>query len=202
MPRPLLLIRTWLLTGLAVFAPVVVTLWVAWSVFGLLDNWAHKLPFYFPGLGVLILLGVILLIGVLVSNFLGRQLVRWVDEGIFRLPGVGVVYRTVKEFSKTLLNRDKNAFRQVVAVEFPRPGMYAIGFITGDAPAAVAHLFDGVEGAEGPTALVFIMQAFSPATGFLVAVPERRLTKLDMPVEEAFKLILTGGIVRKGDDHP
>jgi uncharacterized membrane protein len=182
-------VQKWFFTGLLVWVPFVATCYLFYIVFEFLDK---PLRDYagFPGLGVALLLLATLLLGAMVSNFVGRRLVRLFDALVSRIPAVNVVYRFIKDFTNTFLDRDKGAFKEVVALQHPREGIWAVGFVTGPAPRQIA-VVDSEE-----MVLVFLMQAFSPAAGSLVAVPRRMLTHIDMTVEEALKLILTGGIVK------
>lgn len=188
-------LQRWFFTGLLVWLPFVGTVILFVWAFNLLDGWAQPYAKQWigrtvPGLGLALLLATTLAVGAMVSNFVGKKLVVIVESIIKRIPAINVVYRFIKDFSDTFLNREKGAFREVVAVQYPREGYWAIGFVTGNVPQAMVTL-DHEE-----KVLVFLMQAFSPAAGVLVAVPRREMVKLDMQVDEALKLVLTGGIVR------
>lgn len=191
------LVQRWFFTGLVVILPFIGTIVVFVWAFGLLDNWVQPLAQKFighrvPGLGLGLLLVSTLLIGAVVSNFVGKRLHLFVDSLLLRIPAFNVVYKFIRDFSDTFLNREKGGFREVVAVRFPTPNNWAVGFVTGPVPPALA-MVDHEE-----KVLVFIMQAFSPATGFLIALPRSEVIKLDMPVDEAIKMILTGGLVKTG----
>jgi uncharacterized membrane protein len=233
MKRLLNVIQTWFLTGLIVFLPFVGTIGLGVWVFNLLDGWIQPILKRFlnheiPGVGIALLVLTTFAIGALVSNFVGKRIVVLSEAIISRIPAINIIYKFLKDFSDTFLNREKGAFKEVVAIQWPRVGFWAIGFITGDVPGALAEAAPasggngsgrgGERGVGGevhdPTAplpgsldpgdemvLVFLMQAFSPAAGNLVAVRKRDLVKLNMTVEEALKLILTGGIV-KHPAHP
>jgi uncharacterized membrane protein len=195
MKHALNLLRRWFFTGLLIWAPFIGTIFLFFWVFGLLDNWAQKYAIKWighqvPGLGLALLLLSTILVGALVSNFVGKRLHTIVESLISRIPAFNVVYRFFKDFANTFLGKERGAFREVVAVRFPTPQTWAVGFITGPVPPALAAV-DHEE-----KVLVFIMQAFSPATGFLIALPRSDTIKLDMPVDEAIKMILTGGLVK------
>lgn len=189
------LIRRWFLTGLLVWVPFVGTIYLFYFVFGLLDGWAQPyarewLGRPLPGLGLLLLIATTLTVGALVSNFIGKRLVSMLEGLVARIPGFSVVYKFFKDFANTLLNRERGAFREVVALRYPTDTTWSVGFITGPVPPGL-HAVDPEE-----KVLVFVMMAFSPATGFLVAVARKDVVVLDIPVDEAFKLILTGGMVK------
>lgn len=190
------LLQKWFFTGLLVWAPFVGTIALFIWAFNLLDNWVQPLAVRYlhrqvPGLGLGILLVTTFTIGAIVSNFIGKRFVTIIENVLLRIPAFNVVYKLFRDLSGTFLNRDsKGGFREVVAVRFPSPTTWAVGFITGPVPPPLAAL-DQEE-----KVLVFIMQAFSPATGFLIALPKKDTIKLDMPVDEAIKMILTGGLVK------
>lgn len=196
MGRPFKILQRWFFTGLLVWLPFIGTVVVFVWAFQILDGWAQPivkrwLDREIPGLGLALLLISTLTVGAMVSNFIGKRLVQIVEGMVVRIPAFNVVYRILKDFSDTFLNREKGAFREVVALQYPRPGTWSVGFVTGEVPPAL----DAVD--TEAKVLVFVMQAFSPAAGNLVAVYRKDVVKLAMPVEEALKLILTGGIVRR-----
>ena len=134
-------VRKWLLAGLLVLVPLGITVWVLDWVVGSLDRTLLILPeswhpdkligFHIPGFGVLLALAVVLLIGALASNFFGRKLVVWWDLLLFRIPIVRSIYSSVKQVSDTLFSENGNAFRKAVLVQWPREGVWTIGFQTG-----------------------------------------------------------------------
>lgn len=200
MKHALILLRKWFFTGLLVWLPFIGTILLFVWIFGKLDGWVQPYALRFfkheiPGLGLAILVLSILAVGAMVSNFVGKRLIAIVESFVEKIPAFNAVYRVFKDFSDTFLNREKGAFREVVALQFPREGIWAVGFVTGDVPKALAEVN------EEPKVLVFLMQAFSPAAGSLVAVARKDLITLDMPVDEALKLILTGGIVKRRPSH-
>lgn len=193
------ILRRWFLTGLIVWVPFVGSIYLFYFVFTLLDGWAQPyaqqwLGRRLPGLGLGLLVASTLLAGALVSNFIGKTLVTLLEGIVARIPGFNVVYRFFKDFANTLLNRERGAFREVVALRYPSENTLSIGFVTGPVPPTLRTDDEPEE-----RLLVFIMMAFSPATGFLVAVKRSDVIPLTIPVDEAFKLILTGGVVKTLD---
>ena len=195
------IIRKWFLTGLVAVAPVAVTLSVVMAVFDLTDNILQHispagyeptklLGFHLPGLGLLITLVGITAVGALVSNFLGDYLVRWWDKIISRLPVVNTIYGGVKQVLNSVLSDKGRSFREVVYLEFPHVGQYAMGFVIGPADhiPVVAH--------PEPMVTVFIPMVPLPTTGFLITLPASKLIKSGMTVEEGLKLSVTMGLVK------
>jgi uncharacterized membrane protein len=147
-----------------------------------------QLPFVVPGLGVALVLGIILLVGLLVENYLGRKVVELGERTVYRIPVVRPVYSAVKQLLSAVFAQSHQDFKRVVLLEYPRPGSLGIGFVTGAAGPEIDE-------ALGKKALrVFVPTTPYPTTGFFHIIPEDQLTPLEMSVEEAFKLIISGGL--------
>lgn len=195
--RPVSL-RRLLVAGTLVWLPIIATIWVVTFFVDLMDRTLVLLPdsyqpqalmgFRLPGLGVVFAFVVVLLTGLLVTNLIGRQLVGYWEELMQRIPLVRSVYGGVRSFTESVLS-SSNSFRQVVAVEYPRPGIWSIGFVTADDVAEVSrrtgqHL-----------SCVFVSTAPNPTSGFIILVPKEQLIALDMTVDAAMKMIVTCGVV-------
>jgi len=192
-------IRNYLIGGLLIWIPIMITVWVIRFVSGILDSslvllppsWRPEAVFgtYVPGVGVVLSLLLLLLTGVLVKNLFGGQMVAGLESLVRRIPVVGAVYGGAKTFSETVLTDKGKSFKQVVMVEFPRKGVFSIGFIT-------SH---ELEEAQAKTAqvvtCVFVPTTPNPTTGFIILVPKDEVTYMDMTVDEAFKMLLTLGVV-------
>jgi uncharacterized membrane protein len=185
--------KRFLITGLVVLVPFFFTAYVVVWSFTVLDGWIARFGVHIPGVGIAALLGLTLLTGLVVRNYLGRRLHFTAEWCINHLPVVSTVYATAKEVCQTLFAQDKTAFERAVVIEFPQKGQYTIGFVTGDAPESVRK---AINVTTTPVKLVYVMQAFSPMAGFVLSVPEIALRDLDMSVEDAMKLVLTGGMVK------
>lgn len=186
-------LKQWFFAGLGVLVPFVITAWVVVASFNLLDGWTKKLPFHFPGAGLVILFAVTILVGIAVRWYAGKRLHKLAEFVIERLPFVSLVYTTAKEVCTTLFGREKSAFQYVVMIEFC--GQKMLGFVTGEAPLSI---HEAVE----PTARlrkvlsVFIPHAFATGHGYTVLVPEANTVRVSMSVEDALKWSLTGGMVK------
>lgn len=192
-------LRNYLVGGLLIWIPIMVTVWVVRFLAGILDQslllvpppWRPEALFgtYIPGLGIILSLLILFFTGLLVKNLFGGQFVAGVESLVRRIPVVGAVYSGAKTFSETVLSDKGKSFKQVVIVEFPRKGVYSLGFITSQE----------LEEAQARTAqeviCVFVPTTPNPTTGFLVLVPKDDVTHLDMSVDEAFKMLLTLGVV-------
>jgi uncharacterized membrane protein len=187
-------IRNYLIGGLLVWIPILITFWVLRFLSGILDqsllllppSWRPEAVFgtYVPGVGVVLSLLLLFLTGLLVKNLFGSQMVRGMESLVRRIPVIGAVYGGAKTFSETVLTDKGKSFKQVVMVEFPRKG-----FITShDLEEAQAKTSQEVT-------CVFVPTTPNPTTGFLVMIPKDEVTYMDMTVDEAFKMLLTLGVV-------
>jgi uncharacterized membrane protein len=192
-------IRNYMIGGLLIWIPIMITVWVVRFLSGILDSsllllppsWRPEAVFgtYVPGVGIVLSLLLLFLTGVLVKNLFGGQMVAGLESLVRRIPVVGAVYGGAKTFSETVLTDKGSSFKQVVMVEFPRKGIFSIGFIT-------SH---ELEEAQAKTAqevtCVFVPTTPNPTTGFIVLVPKEDVVIMDMTVDEAFKMLLTLGVV-------
>lgn len=185
------------LTGLLVLAPLGVTAWVSVWLFRTLDDlvrplilsvpWiAHALP---PGgilgIGVLAAIVVITLVGLFANNLLGRTFFGLIDSMLARIPWVKAVYGAAKEISGVVFSDKGRAFRYVVLIEYPRAGIYSIGFVTSE-PVHAGH---------EEFIHVFLPTSPNPTSGYFLLVPRADCRRLDMSVEDGLKLIVSGGAV-------
>jgi uncharacterized membrane protein len=195
--RPVSL-RRLVVAGVLIWLPIIATLWVVDFFMTLMDRTLDWLPqryrpetllgFHLPGLGVLFAFIVVLLTGLLVTNLIGRQLVGYWEELMQRIPLVRSVYGGVRSFTESVLS-SSNSFRQVVAVEYPRTGIWSIGFVTAD------NVFEVSRRTGEHLVCVFVCTAPNPTSGFIILVPKEQLLPLTMSVDAAMKMIVTCGVV-------
>ena len=191
-------VRSWFLTGLLVTAPVLLTVYITWLFVDIIDGWVTQLlPAQFketlyssiPGVGLIIGAIAITVIGAIAAGFFGRWLIK-VGEGLLnRMPFVGTIYGASKQILETVLASQSDAFRDVVLVEYPRKDLWVIGFVTGGTKGEVSTAI------KDETVNVFVPTTPNPTSGFLLFCPKNELKYLDMSVEEAVKLVVSGGIV-------
>jgi len=197
--HPAKALRNYLIGGLLVWIPIMITVWVVRFLSGILDqslvllppSWRPEAVFgtYVPGLGIVLSLLLLLLTGVLVRNLFGGQIVAGLESLVRRIPVIGAVYAGAKTFSETVLTDKGKSFKQVVMVEFPRKGIFSIGFITSH------ELEEAQAKTEQVVTCVFVPTTPNPTTGFIVLVPKDEVVMMDMTVDEAFKMLLTLGVV-------
>ena len=203
-------LRKWLLTGLLVIVPGVITVWVLNWIIGTLDQTLLILPqhwqpdevlgYHIPGFGVVLTLAILLIVGGIASNFVGRKLVAWGDALVSRIPVVRSIYSSVKQVSDTLFSESGNAFRTAVMVQWPHPGMWTIGFVTG-APSGEldSHLHQNPDSADTSFVSVYVPSTPNPTGGYLVMVRKSDCIELNMSVDAALKYIVSMGVVAAPD---
>jgi uncharacterized membrane protein len=195
-------LRRYLINGLLIWVPVLVTVLVVRFILELMDRTLLVLPrslrpdtvlgLHIPGFGALLGLLIVLLTGLLVTNFIGRALVTIGEDLLERIPFVRALYSGVKSFSETVLSNSGNSFKKVLLVEYPRPGAWSLGFQTTEQlPEINARLGQ-------PQVCVFIPTTPNPTSGFIIFVPRKECIELDMSIDAAMKMIVTLGVVGPG----
>jgi len=197
-------LRTWFFTGLVIFGPVAVTVYIAWWFIDTVDNWVKPLvparywpdsylPFHVPGFGVVIAIVGLTLLGFLAANIAGRTLVSIGEALLDRTPVVRGIYKSVKQIFETVFSQSGTQFRKVGLVEFPVKGSWSIVFITAEPAAAVAGVLPP---GGGDMTSVFLPCTPNPTTGFYFFIPTSDVIELPMTPEDAVKLIVSAGVVQ------
>jgi len=185
-------IRRYFAAGLLVVFPLVLSIFIFWKIFswmeGTVDIFLNKFTdMYIPGLGILLLLIFITLIGMVTTNLIGRRLFSVFQKVISRIPLFNKVYRAIQEISYASLGRSKGLFREVVLIEYPRKGIFALGFVTDQTREEISHKLNK------PCLNLFLPTSPNPTSGMLLIVPKDEVIPLSLTVEEGFKLIVSGG---------
>ena len=195
-------LRAYFLAGIVVTAPIAITFYIAWQFVRAVDSWVS--PFLppdmnpqrwgIPGFGVVIVVVGLTLIGAFTAGLMGRFLVSVSERILARMPVIRSLYGAIKQVFETVLAQKTNAFREVVLVEYPRAGLWTLGFITGATNGEIkARLAEGEGGSEMVN--VFVPTTPNPTSGFLLFVPRRDLRVLDMTVEDGIKMVVSTGII-------
>jgi uncharacterized membrane protein len=194
-----LIVRRYLIAGLLVWLPIIATVLVVRFILGLVDQTLLLLPrslqpetllgVHIPGLGAVLAVLLLLATGLLVTNIVGRSLMRAWDDLLNRIPFVRAIYGGVKSFSTTILSSSGNSFKKVLLIEYPRAGLWSIGFQTASDVRVTPSL-----GNEGQLC-VFIPTTPIPTSGFIVLIPRSQAIELDMSVDAAMKMIVTLGVI-------
>jgi uncharacterized membrane protein len=194
-------IRNYFLTGLIVLLPGVISVFVLWRLFVGLDRILGRyIELWFgrqiPGVGLVALVLIIIVIGAVASNFIGRRLIR-IGEGIVaRIPIIRWIYRTTKQLFSTLLAERSTSFRKVVMVNYPYKGMYSMAFQTSDTAGPVENAVGGKR-----LITLFLPTTPNPTSGFFLLVPEEDVIPLDLSVDEGLKYIISAGALASGNDN-
>jgi len=204
--------RSNFLTGLIIIAPIALTIWLIWSVVGWIDArvWAivpdayqpHRYiqtlyniqiseQYDIPGIGLVVFLVFTIFVGWMGKGFVGRSLIRWAERVVNRMPVVRSVYSGAKQIAETVLNKKNNSFDKACLIEYPRKGIWAIGFVSTKARGEIANL--SPEGKE--LISIFVPTTPNPTSGFLLFFPSTDIRELDMSVEDAAKLVISAGLV-------
>ena len=198
----MLALRKWLFSGLLVIVPLFITLAVLKWIIDTLDQTLWVLPSVWQkwlydnnvrGLGVLLTLAILLGVGAIASNFVGKRLLGWGDAVVRRIPVVRSIYSSVKQVSDTLFSENGNAFRTAVLVQWPREGVWTIAFVTGMPGSGVVEHLGG-----GDYLSVYVPTTPNPTGGYFVMLRRSDCIELKMSVDEALKYIVSMGVVVPG----
>lgn len=210
-------LRNSFLTGVVVIAPVWLTIWLVWSVVGWIDGFVLPLVpgAYQPdrfiqsllgldpsvqinirGIGVVIFLLFTILVGWIAKGLIGRSLIAWGESIVERTPVVRSIYSGIKQISETVFAQSERSFEKACLIQYPRPGIWAIGFISTNTKGEIA-----ARGNDGePMLSIFLPTTPNPTSGFLLFVPQADVIELDMTVEDAAKLVISAGLVYPNGD--
>ncbi len=185
-------IRGWFIAGVAVTLPTVVTAWLLWKIFSTVDRVLDPLVerwlgFRIPGLGFVAVLFLLILAGFFAGNFFGRKLIQFFEAIVERMPLAGKIYRSVRQIMDVLTHDKTETFKSVVLIQYPRVGLWALGFISRESPPFLAGA------GEERHYNVFLPTSPNPTSGFILLVPESQLRHTSLSVEEALKLVVSGG---------
>lgn len=191
--------KRYFITGLLIWVPLVITVWVLSMIINVMDQSLLLLPqaihpknligFNIPGVGAALTLATIFVSGVLATNLIGEKLWRSWEQLLARIPVVNALYNAVKQVSDTLLSPNGNAFRKALLVEYPRKGSWTIAFLTGKPGGDVAnHL-------QGSYVSVYVPTTPNPTSGFFLMMKSEEVVELKISVDEALKYIVSMGVV-------
>lgn len=199
-------LRKYLITGLVVWVPLVITFFVVKFLVDLMDNSLLLLPpawrpealfgFKIPGLGVVLAAVILLVTGLVTANLLGRKLVDMWESVLQRIPLVRSIYSAVKQVMETLLGAGGDSFRKVLMIEYPRKGIWTLGFQTGVGVGEVQAR------TSREVVTVFVPTTPNPTSGFIILVPRDEVVELDMSVEDGLKFVMSLGVVSPRWPHP
>lgn len=195
-------LNTSFLTGLVVVAPIGLTAYVIWTVIGWVDGWAltfvpqkfhpeQYIGINLRGVGVVLFLVFTIFVGWIAKGLVGRSLLRWAEGLVDRTPIVRSIYSGVKQIAETVFAQTETSFDQACLIEYPRKGIWAVGFVSTTAKGEIATKTPG----DTDMLSVFVPTTPNPTSGFLLFFPRKDVTMLDMSVEDAAKLVISAGLV-------
>ncbi len=199
-------LKKYFITGLLIWIPLVITVWVLTAIIGSMDQSLRLLPesihperllgFHIPGAGTLLTLLIVLLTGLVTANIIGQKLVKFWESLLARIPVVKSIYYSVKQVSDTLFSGSGEAFRKVLLVRYPHPEAWSVAFQTGTPPRQIGDLINDEH------VSVFIPTAPSPVNGFFFFVKKSETIELDISVDDALKYIVSMGVVPPLQRYP
>ena len=203
-------LRTSFLTGIVVIAPVALTIWLIWSVIGWFDGlvlpfvpdayrpekilntfFGYDLKLNIRGVGVVVFLVFATLVGWLAKGLIGRSFIKYAENLVNRMPVVRSFYSGIKQIAETVFAQQERSFEKACMIEYPRKGIWAIGFISTIAKGEIAER----NSSKGSMVSVFVPTTPNPTSGFLLFFPKADVVELDMSIEDAAKLVISAGLV-------
>ncbi len=202
-------LRASFLTGLVVIAPVGLTIWLIWSIVGWIDSVVLPLvPYTFQpekyiginlrGVGVIFFFVFTIVVGWIAKGLIGRSLISWGETLVDRMPVVRSVYAGIKQISETVFAQSERSFEKACLIQYPRRGIWAIGFVSTTAKGEVSERAE----TGGRLLSIFVPTTPNPTSGFLLFFPEEDVIELDMAVEDAAKLVISAGLVYPNGKDP
>jgi len=185
-------LKSYFITGLLILIPLTLTLFLLFQALNYLDE---LIPYRvvgiprIPGLGIILIVVIIILTGMTARNYIGRKLIDVGDNLVKRIPIISSVYEAIKQILQTFISDNNEIFKEVVLIEYPRKGIYSIGFFTQNTRGAVQ------ESIEDDVVSVFLPTTPNPTSGYLLFVPKKDVIILKLSIEEAMKLIVSGGAI-------
>ncbi len=186
-------LRNYFIAGLIVLVPIVATWQLTVWLFNVLDRQlrglvARAIGHEIPGAGLVLALVIVLFVGLLAANYVGRRVIGFGETIMKRTPIVRSIYVTMKQITDAFVRQEKTAFKQVALIEYPRKGIYCLAFVTSAAPPELA------ERTASDLVGVFVPTTPNPTSGFLLYLPREEVTVLDLSVEDGLKLVISGGV--------
>ena len=192
-------IRTYFLAGLLVLIPLVLTVFIIWKLFiaidgllsGFINNMLERIgiPVTSIGLGFISVVLLIFLTGMIAKNYFGRKVIRIGEDIVTKIPLMNRIYLAIKQISNAFFSEKREVLKKAVLIEYPRKGIYSIGFFTQDTKGEVQDRL------QQDVVSIFLPTTPNPTSGFLLFVPKTEVAELDMTIEEALKLVISGGAI-------
>ena len=185
--------------GILISAPIIITLYIAWGLIKFFDKKASPLlgtfPFEIPGFGLITVFIFFAIIGFITTGLLGRIFSSFIEKVLSKMPVLRNIYSGLKQLFEAILAKKSNSFREVVLLEYPRKGIWAMGFLTGETKGEVNRKM------KNQMANIFLPTTPNPTSGFLLFVPKKDILRLTMTVEEGIKMIISAGMLTPSENQ-
>ena len=185
--------------GILISAPIIITLYIAWGLIKFFDKKASPLlgtfPFEIPGFGLITVFIFFAIIGFITTGLLGRIFSSFIEKVLSKMPVLRNIYSGLKQLFEAILAKKSNSFREVVLLEYPRKGIWAMGFLTGDTRGEVNRK------TKNKMVNIFLPTTPNPTSGFLLFVPKKDILRLTMTVEEGIKMIISAGMLTPSENQ-
>ena len=185
--------------GILISVPVIITFYIAWGLIKFFDNKASPIlgtfPYEVPGFGLILVFIFFSVIGFLTTGLLGRIFSSSIEKILSKIPVLRNIYSGLKQLFETILSKKSNSFREVVLIEYPRKGIWAMGFLTGHTEGEVQRR------TKNSMINIFLPTTPNPTSGFLLFVPAKDVLRLNMTVEEGIKMIISAGMITPSENQ-
>lgn len=187
-------VRNLIFTGILVILPLVASIYIIYFLFSVIDRWTRPLIEILigrevPGMGIIFTFLVILFVGLFATNIIGKRIIIFGENILLRIPLFRNIYISIKKVLEAIFTRNTSSFKKPVLFEYPRKGLYQVGFLTRDS----SPYFDSITGRELYN--IFLPTTPNPTSGMFILVPKEEAIILDLSIEDALKLIISGGIL-------
>jgi uncharacterized membrane protein len=197
--------RRYFLTGVLVLVPLAVTLYTMYFIFQITDGLlgsavTRSLGYRIPGVGIILTAMLCAVVGLIAQNFIGKRIIDGIDKSLEKIPVIRSLYNGVKQVAGVLIQKNRGEFKRVVMVEYPKEHSWTFGFVTGDFTVPLkSHNFK-----EKQMATVYVPTTPNPTSGFLLIIEKSRIVDTEMDIEDAMKIVISGGLVQppKVEDIP
>lgn len=192
-----LLLRKYLITGILVLVPLMVTVYIMYAIFQLTDGFlgvavSRALGYRIPGVGIILTALVCTVVGIIAQNYFGRRLLEGIEKSFDRIPVIRTLYNGIKQVADVVVKKNHGDFKRVVMIEYPKEHSWTFGFVTADFIIPIQS--PSIKGKKMAT--VFVPTTPNPTSGFLLIIEKERIVDTGMDIEDAMKVVISGGLVQ------
>ncbi len=190
--------RKYLITGVLVLVPFVVTIYIMYAFFQITDGLlgvavSRAIGFRVPGMGLILTALICVSVGMIAQNYFGKRLIASIDNSLEQIPGVRSLYNGIKQVADVIVRNTRSEFKRVVMLEYPKEDSWVLGFVTGD-----FVLQTGSDRLDDDMVSVFVPTTPNPTSGFLLIISKKKIIDTHMDIEDAMKIVISGGLVQPG----